>query len=638
MSPLVAGATPPRQVERPSVLQADDRAHAGQALSFTPAAAAESPTARPSVQQPRAYNSHGLNREVFGFAPYWELSSASGNLSGSDLSDLQYDKLSTIAYFGLTLNSAGGFDQDSGMAGWNSTALAQLLQNAHAAGDRVQLVVKQFDQATICGIVSSPTVGQAAITNSINAARGKAMDGLNVDFEGGAGSCAGQPIQPQFSAWIASLYRQAHAAGLQLTLDAYSSSASDSNGFMRIDTLAPNVDAFFIMAYDMSYGDDLPNSPLAGPYTYTDTQSVDQFSTKAGAGKVILGIPYYGYKFSTNGNGFHASQNTGAVNGCNWNCSDPYSVIVSEFQCAQQLQRHWDAPSLTPWAAWYSPAFGEPCTDPPGGAGHNSWRELYYDNADSLALKYDLVNNRGIRGAGIWALGYDHGSTDLWAPIRTKFQCAVGPAGPPGYSILNQGGGIYSFGDATYYGNLIDHGYPGPAVGLGETPDGHGYNILTTSGAIYSFGNANYYGNLLDHGYPGPATALSFTPAGGGYAILTRGGGIYTFGDARYYGNLIDHGYPGSAIGFAYTASGNGYWILTTSGALYSFGDAGYYGNLIDHAYPGVAASIAAARDGKGYGILTTTGALYTFGSQPYLGNLLDHCYPGPAVAFSNTP
>ena len=620
-------------------MQADDRAHAGQPLSLPPAGAATGRAASPSAaQQPRAFNSHGLHREVFGFAPYWELSSPSGNLAGSALSDLPYDKLTTIAYFGLTINGTGGFDQDSGMTGWNSAALTQLVQNARAAGDHVQLVVKQFDQATICTIVSNPGIGQTAISNAITAARGKSLDGINVDFEGGAGTCAGQPIQSQFTAWVASLYRQAHAVGLLVTLDAYSGSASWSTGFMRIDTLAPNIDAFFVMAYDMSSPADLPNAPLAGPYTYTDTTSVDQFVGKAGAAKVILGVPYYGYKFSTTGPGFHAPQNGGAVNGCNWNCSDPYGVIVTEFPCAQQLRLAWDAPSSTPWAAWFSPASNDPCADPPGGAGHNSWRELYYDNADSLGLKYDLVNNRGIRGAGIWALGYDHGTSDLWAPITRKFQCAVGPGGPPGYAILNQGGGIYSFGDAGYFGNLIDHGYPGPAVGLAETPNGGGYNILNTSGAIYSFGNANYYGNLLDGHHPGPATALSYTPTAGGYAILTRSGGIYTFGDAGYFGNLIDHGYPGTAIGLAYTKSGRGYWILTTEGALYSFGDAGYYGNLIDRGYPGVAASLAAAKDGAGYGILTTDGGLYTFGSQPYLGNLLDHCYPGPAVAFSNTP
>jgi hypothetical protein len=612
-------------------MQADDRAHAHQALNLPPASsAAPSPKA---ALQPRAYNSNGLIREVFGFAPYWELSSASGNLSGSNLSDLQYDKLSTIAYFGLTLNGSGAFDQDQGMTGWNSNQMSQLVQNAHNAGDRVQLVVKQFDVATICAIVSSGSVGQTAISNAITAARAKGLDGINVDFEGQEQMCNGQSLQVWFTNWVGSLYQQAHNFGLLVTVDTYSGSASWSNGFMRIDTLAPHVDAFFIMAYDMNASTTYPNAPLSGPYTYTDTLSVDQYVTKSGSpAKVILGVPYYGYKYSTTGTGFHSPINTSSP-GCNAACADPYSGIVADFACASQLQLNWDGPSSTPWASWYSPATNDPC-----GGNHNSYRELYYDNAGSLGLKYDLVNNRGIRGAGIWALGYDHGSTDLWQPIRAKFQCAVGPPGPPGYSILNQGGGIYSFGDALYYGNLIDHGYPGPGVGIAATPDGHGYNILTGPGAIYSFGNANYFGNLLDHHYPGPATALSYTPSGGGYAILNQGGGIYTFGDALYFGNLIDHHYPGTAIGLAYTSTGNGYWILTTSGALYSFGDAGYYGNLIDHGYPGLAASLAAARDGKGYGILTSGGGLYTFGSQPYLGNLLDHCYPGPAVAFSNTP
>ncbi|MFN2463695.1 MAG: peptidoglycan DD-metalloendopeptidase family protein [Candidatus Dormibacteria bacterium] len=211
-------------------------------------------------------------------------------------------------------------------------------------------------------------------------------------------------------------------------------------------------------------------------------------------------------------------------------------------------------------------------------------------------------------------------------------------AGTGGYNVLNSSGAIYSFCDARYYGNLLDHQYPGPGVGLAETPDGGGYNILTTSGALYSFGNAPYMGNLLDHAYPGPATAIAFTPDGAGYAILTASGGIYNFGQSAYYGNLIDHHYPGTAVGLAYTSTGRGYSILTREGGIYSFGDAAYYGNLIDHSYPGLAKSIANTRDGQGYAIMASDGTIYPFGSQPYFGSLLDHGYPGPAEALSSTP
>ena len=209
---------------------------------------------------------------------------------------------------------------------------------------------------------------------------------------------------------------------------------------------------------------------------------------------------------------------------------------------------------------------------------------------------------------------------------------------PGGYNILTSAGAIYSFGSAAYRGNLLDHGYPGPAIGLAETPDGGGYNILTTFGGIYSFGNAGYYGNLIDHGYPGPAVALSMTPSGRGYAIVTSFGGFYTFGDAHYFGNLLDHGFPGPAVSFSYTPSGRGYAILTESGALYTFGDAPYFGNLLDGGFPGPAVSLAYTPSGAGYTILTASGAIYTFGDAAYRGNLLDHGYPGPAVALSTTP
>ena len=303
------------------------------------------------------------------------------------------------------------------------------------------------------------------------------------------------------------------------------------------------------------------------------------------------------------------------------------------------------------------PGGAEPClqelwqgpnnaSGPPILLGHNVWTRASTFGGTSVNLYgIDHVSGRtiatigGLDGAAHFVTPAASSGFLLMASgssIRAWAACGIGPPGPPGYNILTAGGGIYSFGTALYYGNLIDHHYPGPAAGLAETPGGHGYNILTDSGAIYSFGDAQYFGNLLDHGYPGPAVSLAFTPTGSGYSILTRSGGLYTFGAAPYFGNLIDHHYPGQAAGLAYTPSGGGYWILTREGAIDSFGDAQYYGNLIDHHYPGPAASLAASS--AGYGILTTGGGLYTFGNHPYLGNLLDHCYPGPATALSNTP
>ena len=48
-------------------------------------------------------------------------------------------------------------------------------------------------------------------------------------------------------------------------------------------------------------------------------------------------------------------------------------------------------------------------------------RIAYYEDAESLGKKYDLVNNRNLKGAGIWALGQDGDHKELWELLRTKF-------------------------------------------------------------------------------------------------------------------------------------------------------------------------------------------------------------------------
>lgn len=422
--PAAAASADP--VDHPSVMQADDAAHRYAPLALPAAVAGPHTriTRAPSVAGRAAsptFNSAGLTHEVFGFATYYEL-------ANGDLSDAQLDRLSTVAYFGLTVNGSGGFDNDGGMTGWNSQALTDLVSRARSHGDRIQLVAKQFDLATINAIVANPAVGQTAISNIISAARSKSLDGVNIDFEGSVSSSYPN-IQQDFSNWIARLSQQLRAAipGAQLTVDAYSGSASWSGGFMNIATLAPSVDAFFIMAYDMNWGATLPNAPLAGQYTYTDSSSIDQYLAKVNGdgSKVILGVPYYGYKFSTTGTAFNSPVNGSAVNGCNTNCAVTYSGVLDDFACAPQLARHFDSQSQTPWASWWSPAVNDPCA-----GNHNSNREVYYDDAASIGAKYDLVVNRNIRGSGIWALGYDHGHGELWDVIAAKYMAA--PPAPAG--------------------------------------------------------------------------------------------------------------------------------------------------------------------------------------------------------------
>jgi spore germination protein YaaH len=366
--------------------------------------------ARPLVNAALLPSNPKLAREVFGFAPYWALS-GNGNWD--------YSLLSTIAYFGLDVQGDGSFNTsatNNGFKGWMSQDLVNVINKAHANSDRVVLVIKAFDDGTINAIVSNPTASQNAINWTIQSIRSRNLDGVNIDFEGSASSS--YPNLPsQFSAFVANLSNQVHAAipGSVVSVDTYSGSASWDGGFMNITQLAPSVDSLFVMAYDMGFGNlpgqAAPNAPLNG-WTYNDTTSVRQYIAKATAAKVILGVPYYGYKYSTAGNLPYATTTGGAV-------ADTYSGILDDFSCALQLSRNWDATASSPWASWWSPASGDPC-----GGNHNSWRELYYDNATSLMAKYDLVNSSDLQGTGMWALGYDGTSPDLWQALAIKLRAS----------------------------------------------------------------------------------------------------------------------------------------------------------------------------------------------------------------------
>ena len=46
---------------------------------------------------------------------------------------------------------------------------------------------------------------------------------------------------------------------------------------------------------------------------------------------------------------------------------------------------------------------------------------LYYDDAVSLKLRYDMINRLGLRGAGIWALGYDVDRIEMRHALAEKF-------------------------------------------------------------------------------------------------------------------------------------------------------------------------------------------------------------------------
>lgn len=47
--------------------------------------------------------------------------------------------------------------------------------------------------------------------------------------------------------------------------------------------------------------------------------------------------------------------------------------------------------------------------------------QIWFDDARTLGKKYDFINEKGLAGVGIWALGYDNGHDELWEVLGQKF-------------------------------------------------------------------------------------------------------------------------------------------------------------------------------------------------------------------------
>jgi len=386
-------------------------------------AAAPVTTARTTSRLAAAATSQavtGLQREVFGFALASSLSDPTVGYPSWD-----FTLLGTVAFFGLHINDDGTIASDSGLTEWNSADLTNLLSTAHAHGTKVVLtIIKQDFVAGTPDMCAALANRATVVSQTVAQVSAKGVDGVNIDFEGLAGTCAsnGQSARTMMTD-LANQLRTALPAGSYLSVDTYASSAADPAGFFDVAGLNAYVDSFFVMAYDLEYSNYSrpptsctsfclgPTAPLAS-YYYNDATTASQYISAVGASKVILGVPYYGRKSCVSAatpNAIPSPTGTPVTADTYLNASTETSS--SEVQPGSYVT-HRDAndPSgQERWDTWYNTTLN--CT-----------RELYWDDTVSLGLKYDLVNNDALRGVGIWNLNYGGGAAELWSALAGHFR------------------------------------------------------------------------------------------------------------------------------------------------------------------------------------------------------------------------
>ncbi len=352
----------------------------------------------------------GLRRQVFGFLPYWELSGASTKLN--------YDVLSTIAYFSVGANGKGDLKKKSadgstttGWGGWTSSNMTSVINAAHQRGTRVVLTVSAFAWTSSQAAVQRSILGSSAARRNLArqvaaAVRDRGADGVNLDFE---------PLASGYADEFVLLLRAVRSElnkvkrGYQLT---YDTTGYIGNYPLEASVKPGAADAIFVMGYDYRIsGSGTAGSidPLSGS-TYDLADTVRSYTARVSPSRLILGLPWYGRAWSTKTDAARSTSQSGLKYG--------YSTAVnyeSLTALVDKYGRRWDSAEQSPYIVYRR----QNCTSTYGCV--TSWRQVYYDDGQSMKLRLSMVNDYGLRGAGIWALGYDGGHPELYRAFAEAF-------------------------------------------------------------------------------------------------------------------------------------------------------------------------------------------------------------------------
>lgn len=345
------------------------------------------------------------DREVFGFLPYW-------NLNKAEIPN----EVTDLAYFAVVFDGNGELvtrlEDNTAEIGYHrlqQTDFSDWLWEQEQAGKRLHITVVGESAETIADLVSDPVSRQAFSDNIKQLLLSYPFSGLQLDFE--YAGVAEPGLQANYVSLVKSLYQELKAMNENylLSVAVFGTAATKTTDFWDIPSLAPYVDRLIIMSYDYhirSSDTAGPVAPLFGKETgrYEDdiTSNLRDFLQHVPADKILLGIPFYGYEWQV-------------VEGEPGSKTFPSSGSTATYQYVQQLRQNpkleikegWDSAALSPFIVYQESGVE---------------RVIYYDNPRSFSYKLDLVNQLGLKGVAIWALGYEGEQTELWDVLRQKFE------------------------------------------------------------------------------------------------------------------------------------------------------------------------------------------------------------------------
>jgi spore germination protein YaaH len=339
--------------------------------------------------------------EVFGFVPYWEMNDGIAE-------HLAKTPLTTLALFSVTHTKTGtintsqtGYKRITGAIG------KQLIREAHDRGVAVQLVYTSFGVARNERFFGSLEVQDATIAGLVALADRIGADGINVDVEQ-----LGVELVPAYGLFVGRLrdtLRAANPAGLVSA----ATTAGRTGAAMALAASASGADRIFLMGYDYHYaGSDVGASAPMDRRDGAEQDlpwSLDLYeSVGVPVEKTILGLPLYGMRWRVAGPEIGAPRlGDGAI----WVPADNPKFLADppappELDPIEIVEFYSVAPTVSP--------------EPGDSRATAGWQAIYVDSPRTLEPKLVLADDRGLAGAGFWAVGYERG-IPAYTKLMTRF-------------------------------------------------------------------------------------------------------------------------------------------------------------------------------------------------------------------------
>jgi hypothetical protein len=224
------------------------------------------------------------------------------------------------------------------------------------------------------------------------------------------------------------------------------------------------------------------------------------------------------------------------------------------------------------------------------------------------------------------------------------------PAPGSGYWQVASDGGVFNYGNASFFGSAGSLKLNKPVVGIAQTQDQGGYWLVASDGGVFSYGDASFHGSAGSLKLNKPVVGMAATPyvpgaggtpaspAGLGYWLVATDGGIFNYGDAGFFGSAGSVPLNKPIVGMAPTPDGKGYWLVASDGGVFNYGDAGFFGSASTLKLTQPIVGIAATPDGKGYWLVSADGGVYPFGSAAQFGSAAGVKLNKPVVGITATP